>query len=130
MWLKAEGFKRSSEELVDGHQERGGALQQLGFRDSKEREAALFVDEAEARRATETDIKEGVTRAFLSLLSDAEDWTLNINGLGFMALESEDARSLENPFSKEDVGAALSSLCRDKGPRPYGFTMPFLLLYC
>ena len=73
------------------------------------------------------DIKEGVCRAYQSLLSDSGDWRPSINGLNFKELGEGLASSLEVMFSEEEIFAALSSFCGDKAPGPDGFTMAFWL---
>ena len=73
------------------------------------------------------EIKEGVYRAYQSLLSESGDWRPSINGLNFKELGEGLASSLEVMFSKEEIFAALSSCYSDKAPGPDGFTMAFWL---
>ena len=44
-----------------------------------------------------------------------------------MRLDNSEAKGLENPFSEEEVFAALTDLGKDKALRPDGFTMAFWL---
>ena len=64
------------------------------------------------------DIKEGVCRAYQSLISNSGDWRPSINGLNFKELGEDLASSLEVMFSEEEIFAALSSCCGDKAPGP------------
>ena len=73
------------------------------------------------------EIKEGVCRAYQSLLSESGDWRPSINGLNFKVLGEGLASSLEVMFSEEEIFAALSSCCGDKAPGPDDFTMTFWL---
>ncbi|KAL6343049.1 hypothetical protein AAG906_017861 [Vitis piasezkii] len=73
------------------------------------------------------DIKEGVCRAYQSLLSNSGDWRPSINGLNFKELGEGLASSLEVMFSEEEIFAALSSFCGDKALGSDGFTMAFWL---
>ncbi|XP_034685730.1 uncharacterized protein LOC117914496 [Vitis riparia] len=72
-------------------------------------------------------IKEGVCRAYQSLLSELGDWRPSINGLNFKMLGEDSASSLEVMFFEKEVFAALSSCCGDKAPGPDSFTMGFWL---
>ena len=73
------------------------------------------------------DIKEGVCRAYQSLLLDSGDWRPSIDGLNFKELGEGLASSLEVMFSEEEIFATLSSFCGDKAPGADGFTMTFWL---
>ena len=66
------------------------------------------------RLPKEDEIKEEVVNTFQRVLLETDDWRPSINGLPFLVLDNEDSRATENPFSEEEVLAALSSLCRDK----------------
>ncbi|RVW42450.1 Transposon TX1 uncharacterized 149 kDa protein [Vitis vinifera] len=81
----------------------------------------------EVTLSSSDDLKEGVCRAYKSLLSEPGDWRPNINGLNFKELGEGLASSLEVEFSEEEIYAALSSCCGDKAPGPDGFTMAFWL---
>ncbi|RVW82108.1 Transposon TX1 uncharacterized 149 kDa protein [Vitis vinifera] len=81
----------------------------------------------EVTLSSSDDLKEGVCRAYKSLLSEPGDWRPNINGLNFKELGEGLASSLEVVFSEEEIYAALSSCCGDKAPGPDGFTMVFWL---
>ena len=56
------------------------------------------------------DIKFGVCRAYKTLLSEIEDWRPRMGDLQFRVLGTEKARSLEEPFSEEELFEALFSL--------------------
>ena len=73
------------------------------------------------------EIKEGVCKAYQSLLSESGDWRPSINGLNFKKLGEGLANSLEVIFFEEEIFAALSSYWGDKAPGPDGFTMAFWL---
>ncbi|RVW44115.1 Transposon TX1 uncharacterized 149 kDa protein [Vitis vinifera] len=81
----------------------------------------------EVSLSSNDEIKEGVCRAYQSLLSESGDWRPSINGLNFKELGEGLASSLEVMFFKEEIFAALSSCCGDKAPGPDGFTMAFWL---
>ena len=81
----------------------------------------------EVTLSSSDDLKEGVCRAYKSLLSELGDWRPKINGLNFKELGEGSASSLEVEFSEEEIFAALSSCCGDKAPGPDGFTMAFWL---
>ncbi|RVW26396.1 Transposon TX1 uncharacterized 149 kDa protein [Vitis vinifera] len=81
----------------------------------------------EVTLSSSDDLKEGVCRAYKSLLSEPGDWRPNINGLIFKELGEGLASSLEVVFSEEEIYAALSSCCGDKALGSDGFTMAFWL---
>ncbi|RVW30931.1 hypothetical protein CK203_097321 [Vitis vinifera] len=62
------------------------------------------------------EIKDGVRRAFHTLLSKSRDGRPTIRGLCLKILGRDNSRSLEEPFSEEEVFDALNSLCGDKAP--------------
>ncbi|RVW62021.1 hypothetical protein CK203_062421 [Vitis vinifera] len=67
------------------------------------------------------DIKDGVCRAYRTLLVETEDWRPRMGNLQFRVLGSERARSLEEPFSEKEVFEALYSLSGDKAPEELKF---------
>ncbi|RVX04356.1 Transposon TX1 uncharacterized 149 kDa protein [Vitis vinifera] len=71
------------------------------------------------------DLKEGVCRAYKSLLSEPGDWRPNINGLNFKELGEGLANSLEVVFSEEEIYAALSSCCATKLQARTALQWPF-----
>ena len=71
------------------------------------------------------EIKDGVRRAFHTLLSKSRDGRPTIRGLCLKILGRDNSRSLEEPFSEEEVFDALNSLCGDKAPGLDVFTMVF-----
>ena len=73
----------------------------------------------------ESEIKEGVVRAFQVLLFEIGEWRPTINELSFEVLGEQDAANLEVPFFEEEVFTALSELREDKAPGPDGFPMAF-----
>ncbi|RVW24933.1 hypothetical protein CK203_079541 [Vitis vinifera] len=64
----------------------------------------------------ESEIKEGVVRAFQVLLFEIGEWRPTINELSFEVLGEQDAANLEVPFFEEEVFTALSELREDKAP--------------
>ena len=73
----------------------------------------------------EEDIKEGLVDSFQNLLSDPGGWCpplpdLNINRIGI-----EEAASLEESLSEEEIWTTISGLNRDKAPGPDGFPLAF-----
>ena len=73
----------------------------------------------------EVDIKEGLVDTFQNLLSAPSGWSpslpdLNLNRIGF-----EEAASLEETFSKNEIWTAIYGLNSDKAPSPDGFPLAF-----
>ena len=66
-----------------------------------------------------------MVRANQNLLSDPGGWHLSLNGLDFDRIKVEEAASLEELFSVEEVYSALSELNGDKAPSPNGFPLTF-----
>ena len=66
-----------------------------------------------------------MVRANQNLLSDPGGWHLSLNGLDFDRIKVEEAASLEELFSMEEVYSALSELNGDKAPSPDGFPLTF-----
>ena len=62
----------------------------------------------------ENEIKEGLVRAFRSLLSNPGDWRTSLSELQVETLETLDVLSLEELFSEEDVFGALLGCSGDK----------------
>ena len=73
----------------------------------------------------EADIKEGLVDTFQNLLSAPGGWSpslpdLNLNRIGF-----EEAASLEETFSKNEIWTAISGLNSDKALGPDSFPLAF-----
>ena len=73
----------------------------------------------------EADIKEGLVDAFQNMLSAPGGWSpslldLNLNRIGF-----EEAASLEETFSENEIWTTISYLNSDKAPGPDGFPLAF-----
>ena len=75
------------------------------------------------------ETKVGVCRAYQTLLTKNGDWRLSLGSLQFRVLGEERSRSLEEPFSEDEVFEALSSLFGDKEPGPNGFTLALWHFY-
>ncbi|RVX00390.1 hypothetical protein CK203_024489 [Vitis vinifera] len=90
MWLKEEGSKKKCRVLEFGKVEvnKTLALSQVDFWDKMELSWPLSVQETQFK------------------------------GLPFERLETVDAASLEEPFSKQEVLEALKGFCEDKAPKP------------
>ena len=71
-------------------------------------------------------MREGISNAFQSLLSNNMDWRAEIEGLSFTSLNSEEVGSLEVPFREEEVFIALNEMDGDKASGPDGFTLAFM----
>ena len=54
-----------------------------------------------------------------------KDWRANLEGFDFTKLNEREARSLEFPFTEEEVRAALYELNDEKALGPGGFTTAF-----
>ncbi|XP_028067083.1 uncharacterized protein LOC114269911 [Camellia sinensis] len=57
--------------------------------------------------------------------SEGEGWRAGLDGVIFNVISEAVCTSLERPFSKEEVFAALHSMSGDKAPGPDGFTISF-----
>ena len=73
----------------------------------------------------EEDIKEGLIAAFQNLLSDPGGWRPSLPDLNLNRIESEEAASLEENFSEDEIWTAISGLNGDKAPGPDGFPLAF-----
>ena len=73
----------------------------------------------------EEDIKEGLVDAFQNLLSDPGGWRPTLPDLNLNRIRSEEAASLEENFSENEIWTVISGLNRDKAPGPNGFPLAF-----
>ena len=73
----------------------------------------------------EEDIKEGLVDAFQNLLSAPGGWSPPLPDLNLNRIGIEEAASLEESFSEEEIWTAISGLNRDKAPGPDGFPLAF-----
>ena len=69
----------------------------------------------------EEDIKVGLVDAFQNLLSDPGGWRPTLPELNLNRIGSEEAASLEENFSENEIWTAISGLNSDKAPGPDGF---------
>lgn len=51
----------------------------------------------------DANIKEGVANAFHGLVTEVRDWRPSIRRISFTSFENADSRTLENPFSEEEL---------------------------
>lgn len=51
----------------------------------------------------DANIKEGVANAFHGFVTEVRDWRPSISGISFTSFENADSRTLENPFSEEEL---------------------------
>ena len=73
----------------------------------------------------EEDIKEGLVDAFQNILSDPRGWRPTLPELNLNKIGSEEAASLEENFSENEIWTAISGLNSDKAPGPDGFPLAF-----
>ena len=73
----------------------------------------------------ERELREGISRAFQTLLTDNLSWRAELDGLSFSTLNPNDARNLELPFREEVVFTALNDMKGDKASGPDDFTLTF-----
>ena len=73
----------------------------------------------------EADIKEGPVDAFQNLLSAPSGWSPSLSDLNLNRIGFEEAASLEETFSKNEIWTAISGLNSDKAPSPDGFPLAF-----
>ena len=71
------------------------------------------------------DLKEGIVNASQVLLTDPENWRAKLEGLDFTKLDERETRSLDLPFTEEEISTALYELNGEKAPSPDGFTTAF-----
>ncbi|RVW54807.1 hypothetical protein CK203_071640 [Vitis vinifera] len=69
-------------------------------------------------RLPRVEIKGGMVNPFQNLLSGPGDWRLTLNGLDFDRIGVEEATSLEEVFTVEEVFSALLKLNEDKALDP------------
>ena len=55
------------------------------------------------RLSEERELREGISHAFQTLLTDNLSWRAELDGLSFSTLNPNDARNLELPFREEEV---------------------------
>ena len=73
----------------------------------------------------EGEVRTGIVNAFEGLLSDSGIWRGSPEGLDFSRLDDLVASKIEEPFTEEEVHAALLNLKGDKASGPNGFTAAF-----
>ena len=73
----------------------------------------------------EDDIKEGLVDAFQNLLSASGGWSPPLPDLNLNRIEIEEAASLEETFSENEIWTAFSGLNSDKALGPDGFPLAF-----
>ena len=70
-------------------------------------------------------IRQRIVEAFENVLSEPGDWRASLMNLSFSRMTEVEAASLEEPFTKEEVKAALIEMNGDKASNPDGFTTAF-----
>ena len=73
----------------------------------------------------EADIKEGLVDAFQNLLSALAGWSPSLPDLDLNRIGIEEAVSLEETFSENEIWTAITSLKSDKALGPDGFPIAF-----
>ena len=73
----------------------------------------------------EDDIKEGLVDAFQNLLSTPVGWSHSLPDLDLNMIGIEEAVSLEETFSKNEIWTAITGLKSDKALGPDGFPIAF-----
>ena len=58
-------------------------------------------------------------------MSEEQTWKADIEGLHLQRLNHVEAESLEQPFTEEEIHAALMGMNGDKAPNPDGFIVAF-----
>ena len=71
------------------------------------------------------EIREGISKAFQSLLMDNLGWRAELDRLDFATRSPNEARNLEMPFREEELFIALNEMEGDKASGPNGFTIAF-----
>ena len=73
----------------------------------------------------EADIKEGLVDAFQKLLSAPGGWSPSLPDLALNRIGFEEAASLEETLSENEIWTTISGLNSDKAPGPDGFPLAF-----
>ena len=73
----------------------------------------------------EADIKEGLVDAFQNLLSAQGGWSPPLPDLNLNRIGVEEAASLEENFSEDEIWTTIRGLNNDKAPGPDGFPLAF-----
>ena len=73
----------------------------------------------------EADIKEGLVDAFQNFLSAPGGWSPPLPDLNLNSIGVEEAASLEENFSEDEIWTTISGLNSDKAPGPDGFPLAF-----
>ncbi|RVW76690.1 hypothetical protein CK203_047574 [Vitis vinifera] len=71
------------------------------------------------------EVREGIANAFHQRLSEDVGWKADIEGIQLNRISQQEAKSLEIPFSENEIHSALMEMSGDKAPGPDGFTMAF-----
>ncbi|KAL6314020.1 hypothetical protein AAG906_011754 [Vitis piasezkii] len=71
------------------------------------------------------EVREGIANAFHQRLSEDVGWKADIEGIQLNRISQQEAKSLEIPFSENEIHSALMEMNGDKAPGPDGFTMAF-----
>ncbi|RVW25038.1 LINE-1 reverse transcriptase-like [Vitis vinifera] len=71
------------------------------------------------------DVREGIANAYHQRLSKDVGWKADIEGIQLDQISQQEAKSLEIPFSENEIHSALMEMSGDKAPGPDGFTMAF-----
>eukprot|EP00261_Vitis_vinifera_P025806 XP_010658742.1 PREDICTED: uncharacterized protein LOC104881182 [Vitis vinifera] len=71
------------------------------------------------------EVREGIANAFHQRLSEDGGWKADIEGIQLNRISQQEAKSLEIPFSENEIHSALMEMSGDKAPGPDGFTMAF-----
>ena len=70
-------------------------------------------------------VRQGIVEAFENLLSEPGGWRASLMNLSFSRIIGVEAARLEEPFTEEEVKAALIKMNGDKAPNPDGFATAF-----
>ena len=73
----------------------------------------------------ERELREGISHAFQTLLTDNLSWRAELDGLFFFTLNLNDSRNLELPFREKEVFTTLNDMEGDKALGPDDFTLAF-----
>ena len=111
IWLKGDRNTRFFHRMENSHR-RGNHITKMKINE-------VWVKE-------DDEMKQGIMKAFKSLLLDTREWKANLEGLNFQRINEAEVERLETPFTVDEVLTTLSNLNEVRALGPDGYTLAFL----